>query len=558
MNRSFPILLLLGGALGCRLANAQGPIACSLDPNQFQPKARAEGLAELVGDVLINCTGGPATSAGAAIPAYDMTLTFNAKVTSRIMGTDKVAGWSEALVLLDEPIVGVQYACEQPNGVCTGTEPVSGDYYGDGSAANPGPNRNVFQGAVGAGNTLVFKSIPVDPLDVPPPSLSKIRFRFTDIRLDATSLPAGTTDLKMTSMSITGPAGTIPVTIPDGSNVLATAQASLTATVRDAANANVSSSGVTLPVAAAVNLARVATLRFAATFAGAEMARTTAYSDADSSPTPADQNAVPGGAYLGTESGFYNSSFASYGARGNLGQAGLADSGTRYMAVINNIPVGFKVYVDIHNSTAATGSTARLINTNPSGTGAFAAAAITDTVVTDKHEVVQLAVNGGKAIAVWEVLRNTRNAVGTYDFGVYLSYPAAATAPASTDIQMMYAPTGGHATPPTNAVPVFDGTATSQSLFTHTLSAVALPDPGTTPTGTPTTPTPTGTPAPTPGTQPTLAVLPLSMSFRATIGGQNPPPQFMQISSPDQSGKPGQLMGFSISSGGTIPLQPLP
>jgi hypothetical protein len=540
MTRYVLLFLLLGGAVDCRLANAQGPFTCGVDTNQFLPTVRAEGLAELVGDVFVTCIGGTPVSAGAPIPAYDMTLSFNAKVTSRILGTDGVTSYSEALVLLDEPSANGQYPCEQTNGVCQGHGNSNlNNYYGVGPL-----NRNIFQGVVGAGNTLVWKAIPVDPLG----DTGRISFRFTNIRLDATSLTGGATDLTMTSIRInntTNPAVTIPAPTfnLDGSIVVASAQPSLTATVRDAANAVTSASAVTLPVSAAVNQARVATLRFAGTFFEADKARTAApYSDADSSPTPANQNDVQSrafGAILGTETGFYNASFGSYGVRGNLGTAGLADSGTRYMAVINHIPDGFSVYVDVYNSTGAAGPTARLINVDASGAGTFVAAA------PGSGNKAQLTVIGGKAVAVWEVLRTTQDP-GTYDFGVYLSYPAGTTAPVSTDIQMMYAPTGGHATPPTSAIPVFDGTAASQNLFTYSLSAVPLPDPGT-PAPTP-TPTPTGTPA---STSP-MTVLPLTMSFKATVGGQNPPPQFLQISS---SGMP---MGFSITSGGIIPLQPLP
>jgi len=57
---------------------------------------------------------------------------------------------------------------------------------------------------------------------------------------------------------------------------------------------------------------------------------------------PVDQD-LPGVTYV-AETGFYNSGFGSYGARGDLSTAGLADSGTRYIAVIDNIPDGVTVY----------------------------------------------------------------------------------------------------------------------------------------------------------------------------------------------------------------------
>ncbi|HXB68611.1 MAG TPA: IPT/TIG domain-containing protein [Candidatus Acidoferrales bacterium] len=519
MNRSLLLFLLLGGAMDCRLADAQSPLTCSVSPKQAVPTVRAEGLTELVGDVLITCTGGTPVSAGAAIPAFDIKLSFNANVTSRIVGIDGTS--SEALLLLDEPAPGAQFPCDLTGGVCPGVGNGNGNltvtsYYGGGSQ-----NRNIFQGVVSAGTALVWKAVPFDP-----PGAGQVRtFRFTNIRLDATSLPGGAGALTTTGISTIG---TIPVTSNsvDGSILVATAQASLVATVRDAANAG-TSSGETVEVSAAANVARrVATLRFAGAFPGADKARTAAaYFNADTSPAPVSQN-VPGGP-SGTETGFYNATFGTTPG-GNLGAAGLADSGTRYMAVINNIPDGFNVFVDVNNSTGRTGTgpSARLINTDATGAGPFAPAAGSDNKV-------QLAVSGGTAIAVWEVLRTQPVGTGLYDFGVYLSYPAsgsAATAPAPTGIQMMFAPTGGHASPPTAAIPVFDGTAINQNLFTYTVSADA----------------------PDPNAPPAMTVSPQSLSFTSTVGGQNPPPQYLQIISSSQP------LGFSISSGGTIPLQPLP
>jgi hypothetical protein len=541
MNRYWPlaIVLVVGCAVDCRVANAQDPLTC-VALNQALPTARAEAVAEQVSDLLVLCTGGTPASTGAAIPAYDMQLTFNAKVTSRIVGTDGQS--SEALLLVDEPLSTAQFPCEQTSGVCQSVGNGTGTGYYGGDAST---NRNVFQGLRNAGTKLLWKSIPFDP-----PGTGQYRvFRFTNLRLDATSLTGGATDLGTTDISITGTGGTIPV--GGGVLTLGTVSASLTAVVRNGGNDTTVASGATVSVVAAASVARVATLSFAAGFPGADKARTAAtYIDADTSPPPVDQN-LPGVSY-GTESGFYNSTFGSYGARGDLATAGLADSGTRYMAVISNIPDGFKVYVDINNGTAGTGATARLIDTGAAGDGAFVATPTTDTTA-------QLTVVGGKAMAVWEVLLPDSTAASTYDFGVYLSYPAAGSAPAATDIQMMYAPTGGHATPPTNAIPVFDGTATSQTLFTYTMAASPNPTPTPTPTPTP-IPTPTPTPTPTPGPAPTptpfvppvLSVSPTTLSYTGTAGGQNPPAQLLQISSD------GDPTGYTISSGGTIHYQPFP
>src|SRR5436309_4516402 len=371
MNRRLLLFPLLMGAVFCPLAQAAAPTCRVFNWSSPAPIVRAEGVTELVSDVYMVCTGGTPVGAGAAIPSYDIRLSFNANVTSRILGIDGVS--SEALLLLDEPAAspapGAQFPGDQPSGVCPGFGNGAGlgaSYYGASA------NRNVFQGLVGPAKELVWKSIPFDP-----PGTGQVRtFRFTNIRLDATSLASGIADLKALHVTLTGPA-TIPVTSnsPDGSSVVGTAQTSLIATVRDAANGGDSAGALPVPVDSAASLARVATLRFAGAFAGADKPRTaTPYVDADTSPKPVSQNDP--GVVLGAESGFYNSKSGVYGVGGNLGTAGLADAGTRYMTVINNIPDGFDVFVDIYNSTSDAGPTARLIGTDASGAGAFLPAAL--------------------------------------------------------------------------------------------------------------------------------------------------------------------------------------
>src|SRR5258708_38035914 len=61
--------------------------------------ARADGLTELVGDIVIRCIGGSPTPSGQTIPASSLMIVLNTAVTSRLMGTSPVN--SEALLLID-------------------------------------------------------------------------------------------------------------------------------------------------------------------------------------------------------------------------------------------------------------------------------------------------------------------------------------------------------------------------------------------------------------------------------------------------------------------------
>src|SRR5271170_6666328 len=69
---------------------------------------RAEGIAELLGDLILNCSGGTPTVAGLPIPLQNVVITVGGtNVTSRIEGST-IPGSStylvsEALLLIDEP-----------------------------------------------------------------------------------------------------------------------------------------------------------------------------------------------------------------------------------------------------------------------------------------------------------------------------------------------------------------------------------------------------------------------------------------------------------------------
>jgi len=74
------------------------------------PIVRAEGLAELVGDLLVTCTGGTPTAAGLPVPQYTITVFLNTNITSKVLGTQlasfgngQTSALDEALLLIDEP-----------------------------------------------------------------------------------------------------------------------------------------------------------------------------------------------------------------------------------------------------------------------------------------------------------------------------------------------------------------------------------------------------------------------------------------------------------------------
>src|ERR1035438_4893491 len=137
--------LLLAGLCAALHAQPGGaPFNCVA--NASATSMRVEGLAERTADITLSCTGGSPVAAGGILPMVNLTVFFNAPITSRLYATT----WSEALLLVNEPGSGVagtantQLACNDPNGNCqiiaTGTG--RGSY--EGSTGRP----NVFQGRV--------------------------------------------------------------------------------------------------------------------------------------------------------------------------------------------------------------------------------------------------------------------------------------------------------------------------------------------------------------------------------------------------------------------------
>jgi hypothetical protein len=87
--------------LSAGTVNAQNPnSAFTCVANAGNPViVRVEGITELVGDLLLQCTGGIPTAAGQQIPVSNVALTLNTNITSRLIG----GGFIDALLLIDEP-----------------------------------------------------------------------------------------------------------------------------------------------------------------------------------------------------------------------------------------------------------------------------------------------------------------------------------------------------------------------------------------------------------------------------------------------------------------------
>src|SRR5258708_15760401 len=82
---------------------------------------RADGRAEMAGDLILSCSGGIPTANGQPVAQYNFQLFANTGTTGRLLS----GPWSEALLLIDEPPPASQLVCGDPaappapTGVCS-------------------------------------------------------------------------------------------------------------------------------------------------------------------------------------------------------------------------------------------------------------------------------------------------------------------------------------------------------------------------------------------------------------------------------------------------------
>lgn len=185
--------LLVGGVLAAGVVGLgqtnSGPSCNVSSPNP--PFIRSESAAELIGDILIECTGGTPTAAGGSVPAYTITLTLNTPVASRVFPYRL----SEALLLVDDPypaapnpslFVPPPLHSGSPQNLCLAVGPNACPIIATGDpTGNPGGDYdgasghfNVFEGFSSGFNSVTFSGVPID---APGPS-SKLTLRLTNIR----------------------------------------------------------------------------------------------------------------------------------------------------------------------------------------------------------------------------------------------------------------------------------------------------------------------------------------------------------------------------------------
>ncbi len=445
----FPVLavatLMFGAAAS---ANAQPAFSCNSNAG-VPPIVRAEGLTELVGDLILNCTGGNPTALGATVPQVNFQIFLNTNVTSRLLNDP----WSEALLMIDEPSGAdtnggnLRYCTTNGGCIMRGVGGQAGGVnYLTGDSQNTLP-ANVFQGRQAGANQLVWLGVPIDP---PGTTTTRI-IRITNVRANANQLGVSSTLIPTQIVMFVSATSTTSIPINNPQQTVAFIQPGLTFGLRTVLNQTNYLQCVSNNRTAATDSGQTMAsmrhiLRFSEGFASSFKRRNIAYTNADVSPVPLPQN-TPNNNFF-TESGFYNPFVVSgnnntSGLTSNIASAGLASQGTRLMARFTNVPAGIVLYASVYgisscgdcntNSTAnitgaATSATSlvSLVSTDAQGGGAYSAVSATNSSTQSGFTIptAPITLSNGAGMAVWEVMTSNPFTVQTIEVGISAAYVA--------------------------------------------------------------------------------------------------------------------------------------
>lgn len=379
-ERNLRRIILFLAVLACSpSAIAANPFSCIA--TAVPPIVRGEGVTELVGDVLLECSGGIPTLAGAPVPRVNLQVFLNTHITSRLVSTP----FSEALLLIDDPAPANQRVCAPGPCVTTGVGTPGGVVY---NATAP-PVANVYQGQQAGPNSITFLGLPIDA----PGDTARRVLRITNIRANAGLLGTSSTfNPAQIVMNISfGPGAAIPVSNPQ--LIVAYTHKGL-----DVSRIEVRRNGVLRDVARdeVISLGpctdnqEYIVVRFTEGFASSfkpvgRIPSTVTYDPTMPLPVPLDPQAQPGVNYH-TESGFYNPAFPS---TQGLNIAGLADRGTR-LSLRFTLPTGMIVSADSPER-----------NVSPS-----------------RATLIDIVTEGNITTITWEIIRSDPFAIESLDFTV--------------------------------------------------------------------------------------------------------------------------------------------
>jgi hypothetical protein len=411
-RKALLVLAVLVFATGIASAQLVNPLQC-VASSGVPPIARAEGVAEEVGQVIIRCTGGTPTPLGAPISTVNVQIFLNTFVTSRLL--DATTLRSEAMLLIDEPQPGNQFYA--------GAAPFTGVVTGNGNGVyGPSSSRpNIFGAQQASDSSLVWLNIPFDP----PGSVPERVIRLVNVRANANRVGVSSTLIPSAINMFISVSGTGSLGFSNTQLTVAYVQKGLTFSATTATYNQCEPGTKTFNV------------KFAENFG-------TAFRFRGSTVT----QDVPGRIY-NSESMFWGPAFGSDAAT-----VGVATQATRLIAKFSNVPSNVTLSIPLTVTASTGGDIASVVFSPDSGS----------TVGSDGT----IALTNAAGAAVWNVDSSVAGAISTFTFPISVTYkasPLPATGTAS--VAGNYAPTTTVFTYSASApAPRFVDDSTNVSTFT--------------------------------------------------------------------------------------------
>jgi hypothetical protein len=431
---------------------------------------RGEGIAELMGDVALNCTGGTPTPVGKPIPEYTLTYSLNTNITSRRL--PEAPDLSEALLMIDEPFPANPVPSGFPRGpsqpppiLCT---PLGSHCTATGTGGTPDPYRtqsNVFVGKQIGVNTLEWK-VPIDP---PGANFTRV-IRLTNVRADAAKLGIASgliPNAVQATLELHG-TPTLPVAVPQQFAVGFVWSGAVTSLYPPASIPQCEPHNAVL-LGGSGTAAFDFSIQVVEGFAQAFKFRNygTELFGPEFPPVLSEQN-VPGYVYR-TETGFYSPSLFT-----SAPTLGLADFGTRIRVSLGSVPAGTHLFVP--TTITLTGQYGegspvgqlQLVQADSNGKSAAGYEPIASTALIGITPVAKASVSGSTAYAIYEVIYSDPNVLETATIPVAVAFtnqPAIGEVMATTTL----APLDTVATADeTSPIPRFTNISTAQQAYSIT------------------------------------------------------------------------------------------
>ena len=492
---AFAVVALLLG-MGSS-ANAQGTqnaaFACTANAG-VPPIVRAEGIAELVGDLILNCTGGTFTPAGLPIPQSNVQIFLNTNITSRTYA----GNLSEAILTIDEPFPSageiptpasaapstgaplVQTGCQAINSANCAIISLGAGVGAAGSYNGSAGHYNVFQGQQNGPSQVVWLGVPIDA----PATAGTRVIRITNVRANACQLGVSSTLIPTQIVMFIAVNGSQQVTINQPQQVVAFIQPGLIATngtknyiqcLNINANPLLSS---TASVGQTGSITVSASEGFASSFKVRNYAQlfTAGVSNAPNGLAPSVvgfQNVL--GFPYNTESGFVSATPGIAPNGSSTGAIGLADQGTQIAFTISNVGAGVNIFAPAWVPLFTTGAV------NAAGTACTAVGAgcvqtglavLTGATFSGgAPPLTQVTVSGNVAAVTYEVWYSNPNVLESANLAITVAaisntgqnLPATGT----SQVAISFAPVSTVQTTSTTApVPRFCSTSAPKNFFT--------------------------------------------------------------------------------------------